>query len=393
MKTGWIFYIGALLSAGQVGAIVVEHCDIATNAPSGSWNVDWSCVHKYKNSSAVAVGPNWLLTAAHVADDTASSTVVVDGTNYLQREVVFHLPQHDPAHANRADLALVRFDKVFPVWVPLFTGNFPVTPPSKKLNAVLIGYGRTGTVSTASYTESLSGNGVRRWGTQKIDGTDTKNYAIIDTSVTPPVTNVTYNTGIKMDFDLSNTVYEAGVGIYDSGGGTFVNDSGTWKLAGINTTRYTTDNTNFIGTFAVSVPAYAVWATNVMNAAGDLDGDGLPNYWEQQYGTISGLVASADSDTDTFTNYEEYLADTNPTNPVSFLRINSFLARDAQTVWFVGSTARQYQVFYTTNDLADAGGTWSMAHTNKIWGAGTNSWIAVTNQVPCAFYRLQAILP
>jgi hypothetical protein len=130
-----------------------------------------------------------------------------------------------------------------------------------------------------------------------------------------------------------------------------------------------------------------------MNSTGDLDGDGIPNYWEQQYGTTTGLTASANNDSDGFTNYQEYLADTNPTNSASFFAIDSLVAQADQTVTFIGSTARQYQVFYTTNDLAATNLTWLAAHTNLVRGAGTNSFITVTNTDDKAFYRLKATLP
>ena len=357
--------------------------------------MDWSYVYNYKGSSAVAVDSHWLLTAAHVADDGGDGLLTINGTNYYQQEIVFHLPSNDPKHTARADLALVRFDKTFPGYYPLYTNNtFPTYPgygQDKRLKVVLIGYGVTGTVystyyTTAAWNVSPNGSGVKRWGSNKIDG-----YAIADYTL-PSTTTATTNDGMQILFTPGNTLYEAGVGVYDSGGGTFVNDNGTWKLAGINTVQYG-GPTDFVGTFAVSIPAYAAWATNVINFAGDLDGDGLPNYWEERYGTITGLVASADSDGDTFNNYLEYVADTNPTNPASFFEMSGFLVSAAETVYFTGSTARQYQVFYTTNDLSATNLTWSAANTNKVWGAGNNSSITVTNMTDKAFYRLRVSLP
>jgi len=58
------FVILFLLAAGRASAVVVADYSVATNAPSGSWNVNWDYVYRYKNSSAVAVGSHWLLTAA-----------------------------------------------------------------------------------------------------------------------------------------------------------------------------------------------------------------------------------------------------------------------------------------------------------------------------------------
>lgn len=382
-----LILVSLLLATGSVRAIVVADYVTATNTPTGIWNVNWDYVYNYKVGSAVAVGSHWLLTAAHLADDAGVGTISVNGTNYYQREIIFHAAANDPEHTNKADLALVRFDKEFPGYYPLYTGTFPSTSKGK-LNAVMVGYGVTGTVYSTYYTAAAytdPSKGTKRWGSQRIDGTDTQNYDAGG--------GVTYNDGIEMMFSSADTLYEAGAGVYDSGGGTFVTNGGVWKLAGINTQLYGLNATNYNGIFAVSVPAYETWATNVMNPTGDLDGDGIPNYWEQRYGTTTGLVASANTDGDGFTNFQEYLADTNPTNSASFFAIDSFVALADQTVTFIGSTARQYQVFYTTNDLAATNLTWIAAHTNKIFGAGTNSFITVTNTDDKAFYRLKATLP
>ncbi|NOU35425.1 MAG: hypothetical protein HOO88_01420 [Kiritimatiellaceae bacterium] len=386
-----------LFLAGAASAIVVADYATATNPPPGVWNVDWGYVYNYQGGSAVAVGSHWLLTAAHLANDGGAGTLAINGTNYYQQEIIFHAVANDPQHTSKADLALVRFDKPFPGYYPLYTNTFPTYPghgQDKRLNVVLIGYGVIGTVSNNYYTARAytdSSKGTKRWGTQKIDAPYTLSYD------PDGVVGMTTNDGFRMDFSLSDTVYEAGLGTYDSGGGTFVNDGGTWKLAGINTVVYRVNVATPVDgldrLFSVSMPAYSTWATNVMSLTGDLDGDGIPNYWEQQYGTTTGLVASADNDNDGFSNYLEYLADTNPTNPASFFEISGFLAAGSETIYFNGSTARQYQVFYATNDLAATNLIWIAANTNKVWGAGTNSSITVTNGDTKSFYRLRVNLP
>ncbi len=369
-------------------AIVVADYSVATNAPLGDWDINWDNVYRYKNSSAVAVGSNWLLTAAHVADDPASSTVNVDGTDYLQQEIIFHAGSDDPQHINKADLALVRFDKTFPNHYPLYTGTFP-TARKDKLNAVLIGYGVTGTVYSTYYTAAPytdPSKGTKRWGSQRIDGPATADYDVAGT------TGATYNDGIKMLFTSSDTTYEAGVGSYDSGGGTFVNDGGTWKLAGINTIRYG-GPTNFTGTFGVSIPSYETWIIQMIDSVtGDLDADGIPNWWEKQYGTTTGVVATADQDGDKATGIDEYIADTDPTDSNAVFRMEGTFAITNQTFSFTGSTARKYQLLYTTNDLADSGLTW-ISNSTPFWGEGAGTAITVTNTETTVIYRVWVNLP
>lgn len=373
-----------------------------TNEASGTWDFDWSYVYRYKGSSAVAVGSNWLLTAAHVADDAASSNIVVNGVTYYQKKIIFHVAADDPNHTANTDLALVRFDKPFPGYYPLYAGDFPAGeqigrgPSSywQDYPCVMVGFGTTGTVSSTYYTPRAwnavpNGSGTKRWGTQRIDNDYTATYGV--TPVT--FTNVV---GFYMNFDLQDTLYEAGLGTYDSGGGTFVKEAGVWKLAGINTLIYSFRGGTPLGgydwMFSVSIPSYATWINNMIAAEdGDDDSDGIPNWWEEQYAT--NILAATDQDGDNVIGTDEYIADTDPTDADSVFEMSAFSVLPSQTVTFNGSTARQYQLFYTTNSLADTNLIWVAAHTSWVWGTGTNSSITVTNTDAKAFYRLKVSLP
>lgn len=198
-------------------------------------------------------------------------------------------------------------------------------------------------------------------------------------------------TCFPVTFTLGETDYEAGAAQYDSGGPVFISSAGEWKIAGIN--LYLNGSDPYTGNYLGKISTYRDWIiSNIPDY--DSDMDGLPDWWETKYaGNATSMVATNDNDSDTFSNYQEYLADTNPTNPASFFEMSGFLASTNQTVYFTGSTGREYQVFYTTNDLAETNLTWIAAHTNLIWGAGTNSSITVTNIADKAFYRLWVTLP
>lgn len=375
--------LSILATAGTVRAIVVADYATAESPPSAACGLDWSPVHEYKKGSAVAVDRRWLLTAAHLANDPESSTVVIGGTNYTQIEIVFHRPADDPANADRADLALVRLDRDLPGWAALYDGGFPSAPPSAKREAVLVGFGRTGAVFSAHYVPTTGGRGVRRWGTQRIDGPDVMEHSDEVSSWT--------NQGFEMQFHLADTAHEAGAAVYDSGGGTFVEDAGGWKLAGINANTYSGPS-GYTGIFAVSVPAYRSWIDAVLDDDGDLDGDGLPNGWERRFGTTTGLTASADSDADGFTNRQEWIADTDPTNASSALVVRGARLEGASHILtFHGSTDRVYRVYTTTNHLPDPVLQWQPV-TEAATG-GSNTAIAVTNAAGEALYRIGVSLP
>lgn len=366
-----LIILALFLVAGSAWAIITADNATAETDPFSVNGFNWNYVFSHPDGSCVAVAPNWILTASHVAGYGGSGTLTITGTNYLKKEIIFH---------DNADIALVRYDKPFPGYYGLHSGVSLLNA-----NVVMVGFGNTGTVTKTFgqyyYTDSGSGRNVRRWGSNKISSIETWDY-----SVPPAFTN----SGFVMRFDAAGT--EAGVGTYDSGSGSFVQEGGEWKLAGINTSR----GSNLWGydkTFAVSAPAYADWINSIIIGTNDLDGDGLPNYWEQQYSTTTtGLVASADNDNDGFLNEEEYIADTNPTNAASFFEMSGFLASTNQTVLFNGSTGRLYQVYYTTSDLAATNLAW-IAAGNPAAGTGTTSSITVTNTTTKAFYRLKVSLP
>lgn len=390
-----LFIVGTF--CWQAGAIVVENYSVATNAPTGDWDLNWDYVYNYKNSSSVAVGEYWILTAAHVADDGPSGDLTIAGTTYFQQEIIYHAGVDDPDNADNADLALVRYDKPLPGFYDLYTGSL-----STGSEFIMVGFGNTGTVvevieggghggppglpspvtTNYYYTDSGAGRGTKRWGTQSYSIPSTKTYTA------DPLT--TTNKGFIMSFNVADTTYEAGVGTYDSGGGTFVEENGAWKLAGINTTRDGIGS-QYTSTFAVSVPDYATWITNTMNAVtGDADDDGIPNWWEQQYAT--NIVAGTDQDGDGFIGANEYIADTDPTDSNSFFEMEGAITAAEQTFTFDGSPARQYQLVYTTNDLAATNLTW-ITNGVPVWGEGAGTEITVTNTEPMVFYRMEAILP
>lgn len=235
-----------LLLDPSVQAIVTS--DLATSETDPSTipeysSFDWSGVYRHPDGSAVAVDTYWLLTAAHVADYGGAGTITSGGTTYYQQEIVYN--------DNNADLALIRYDKAFPDFYSLFTGDLTL-PGSREVSGLLVGYGNTGTVSTVSWSDSGSGRNTQRWGSQVIDTEATVTYDL------GGVQGSTTNSGFWMNFTASDTTYEAGVGTYDSGGGMFVDDGGEWKLAGINTARAGQPGA-YTSTFSIAVQDYSGW--------------------------------------------------------------------------------------------------------------------------------------
>jgi len=88
-------------------------------------------------------------------------------------------------------------------------------------------------------------------------------------------------------------------------------------------------------------------AASVVNP--DRDGDGMPNTWEDRYGLNPDDLADAalDSDGDTLTNLQEYLAGTDPRDAASRLQFDSVSAANTiVTLRFHAAADRSYTVQY-----------------------------------------------
>jgi endonuclease/exonuclease/phosphatase family metal-dependent hydrolase len=107
----------------------------------------------------------------------------------------------------------------------------------------------------------------------------------------------------------------------------------------------------------------------------DDDGDGLPDLWELEHfnDRIAGDPTS-DDDVDRHTNLQEYLADTDPTNEMSFLEISTITASSPSVSGIASSAARYYQ-WQITDSLVEPV-TWQDAGPVM---PGTGSGLNYTN--------------
>lgn len=230
MRAKIIFALTCLLVPAAGFSIITASNSMAEQSPAG---FNWDYVYNYKNCSSVAVDPYWILTAAHVADDAGSGSLTIGATTYNQQEIVYH---------TSADLALVRYDKMLPGHYSLYAGALYVGD-----DILMVGYGNTGTVSSASYTDSGKGSGTKRWGSNKLDLAGWLGNTYV----------------LGANFTGGATANEAGVGVYDSGGGSFINDNGTWKLVGINISRGPS-TPPYTVSYMAAMTTYEPWVSSVI---------------------------------------------------------------------------------------------------------------------------------
>jgi hypothetical protein len=126
----------------------------------------------------------------------------------------------------------------------------------------------------------------------------------------------------------------------------------------------------------------------------DADYDGMPNNWEAGHALnpdsgSGGSGAAGDPDGDGFSNLQEYLADTHPTNGASRLAIIDLAARTngAELSWIGGTAATQ--VVERRLDLLDTNEAWAVFFTNVPPTAITNVLVQDGSGTG-AFYRIKA---
>ncbi len=125
----------------------------------------------------------------------------------------------------------------------------------------------------------------------------------------------------------------------------------------------------------------------------DTDLDGLPDWWELfHFQNPTSAPPDGDPDSDLDLNLREYLADTDPNDSNSFLRISQVSAAASSTVSFACSAARFYTLARGTDPVPDqwliAGGPTDVAGDPS--GAMT---MADTNPGVVWAYRIEATKP
>lgn len=137
--------------------------------------------------------------------------------------------------------------------------------------------------------------------------------------------------------------------------------------------------------------AFDIGAHEFLLASADSNGDGIPDGWTWQYGLnpTDPNVGSSNPDNDPHTTLQEWTADTDPINPLSYFRIAS-LSLNPATVHFLSSSNRQYSLSAATN-LA---GSWMpVPGQQNVPGTGGMRTLSDPEAASNKFYRISVRLP
>lgn len=111
-------------------------------------------------------------------------------------------------------------------------------------------------------------------------------------------------------------------------------------------------SSNFLGRLVIYNPAFTspgVLANFTVTVLADSDADGIPDEWELSNGFNPGNPADriGDSDHDGSSNYDEYVAGTDPTNALSYLKLDLTSVGNGATLQFGAISNRTYSVLYS----------------------------------------------
>jgi len=127
----------------------------------------------------------------------------------------------------------------------------------------------------------------------------------------------------------------------------------------------------------------------------DVDGDGIPAYWELMYfGGPTNAIASLDSDNDGSDNHGEYVAYTHPldSNSVFRVKVETQAVGDSTEVVarFESTRARDYAL-EETGDVSQPS-SWTNV-SGYVQGNDAQRDLIHTNSAPIGLYRAKARLP
>jgi hypothetical protein len=201
------------IATSQVNAVVLYRTPTRnTSAPSGTlYNSGWQWEGKWGSFSGTPIAPNYFITAGHVGGGVGQ-TFTFNWKNYSTIGM-----WDDP----NSDLRIYKVNGTFPTYAPLYTQPWEI---GKQL--VVIGRG------SQRGTEVRANNELKGWKWGYADGIQSWGENVVSSAV-----NGGAGSGSLLQFTFSrvNGMYnEAELTGGDSGGGVFIKDGTTWKLAGIN---------------------------------------------------------------------------------------------------------------------------------------------------------------
>jgi hypothetical protein len=137
---------------------------------------------------------------------------------------------------------------------------------------------------------------------------------------------------------------------------------------------------------------FDIGAYEYLLTTADSNGDGIPDGWTHGYGLnpTDPAVGSSNPDGDPHTTWQEWVADTNPTNAASYFQIRSRPGAPG-SVEFPSSTNRLYSLLASTDLNAPA--FLPVPGQTNVTGTGATQTLSDTNAAAARFLQVEVKLP
>jgi hypothetical protein len=134
---------------------------------------------------------------------------------------------------------------------------------------------------------------------------------------------------------------------------------------------------------------FDIGAHEFLLATADSNNDGIPDGWTWGFGLnpADPNVGSGNPDADPHTTFQEWVADTNPTNASAYFRIASIASATSNTVHFLSSSNRTYTLQHSLQLPA----AWSSISSQA--GKGGMDSLSHSNDAAQGFYRIRVNVP
>lgn len=136
---------------------------------------------------------------------------------------------------------------------------------------------------------------------------------------------------------------------------------------------------------------FDIGASEFLLATADSNGDGIPDGWTHGFGfnPTDPSVGAGNPDNDPHTTFQEWVADTNPTNAASYFRI---ALQPPAGVSFLSSSNRRYSLLVSTN-LTLSNSFAAVVGQSNIAGNGAMSVLSNANPAAVNHYQVEVKLP
>jgi len=345
----------AIQPAQAVILSVTNDPNYNTTAPTGTLaGSGWQWQGYWGSYLGTPIAPRYFLAAKHFGGNTGD-VFSLNGVEF-HTVAVYNCPN--------GDLLVWKVAETFAGYAPLYTNN-------NEVGRSLVVFGRGTQRGTEVIVNSQlkgwrwgAGDGVQRWGENIV--TSVEDYDGVTGSL------------LKVEFNRSGLTNEAHLSMGDSGGAVFIQESNTWKLAGIN--------------YLVDGPFSMDGTTNTEFDAALLDMRGL----YVGGGTDWTLVADGPTDVPSafyatrVSRFADWIRSVIDYEIGPDLRFETFLVSpETVTMRFLAASNRLYRVQYSPNLQTNS---WQNL-TDVL--SGTGQVIEVQDPAPTTeprrFYRLQIL--